>query len=281
MFSDETRTKDVGERVVKANMDFYGGLALSVEDIKLFKTFYFSLKEKFKIPFEVELKWHSKDVFSSFNSSKISPINKEWLNFQQSYNKLKEEILEFISCSQSTIIIVFRPTDLLVMDSRKSVEWCLYDTCNLFDRFLKEKESKGLLLADNLESRLEGFDSFNLSLHKYGIKKFNNTLDNISYLILTTNSKHSPIHQLVDIVLGAVSYYFYQYLRAIDLKVVDRSISISSLTKLLTKFYCGPSGNILNWGLCPKPSSFKRTESWTSWVLDSIEENLRLNLKIN
>ncbi len=203
-FTDETNITS------NTQMGFFvfGGLVTDAENVKNLSINLFEIKEKFGIKKERPIKW------PNINWNGEGALDKDL------HANIKERILKSVAESDTKIIICLTPQffyhveKMVGSEIRQIIDKDKYAreqgySINLllekFNEYLVTLNDFGLLLADNFARNLkEAMKTHCFSLFPKGTKL--STLDNIIYPVIELDNEYSPMHQISDVVLGAVSY---------------------------------------------------------------------------
>ncbi len=235
----------------------YGGLIIDELEIRKLSEKLLELKSNFNIAKERPIKWPN--VNWNKQGELDSDVNK----------KIKEKILGAVSLSGCRILIYLAPhdfyheykikianlTDIKIssyIDPKKYIKAQTYalNVCSQkFNKFLESINEVGMILADNFEnSNPKEIIKHCSSLYTDGVKYssgVNTSLDRIVVPILQVNNEYSHIHQVNDVVIGAITYSM-------------REMSENFLPIIKNNFWAGKFGDsntIINYGINIYPKS--------------------------
>ncbi len=195
----------------KLEFFLYGGIIVDEEDILKLVKFLYNLKKNQGIKQERPIKWEN--------------INwhKEGILDPEKYKDIKKEVLGFIGQSSCRIIIYLAPQCFyhkvdtkklqqetkFTIDSEKQIEaleFALNVCLQKFNSYLSENNSLGLVFADEFGGKKikKYLKNYCFSLCPKGTRMSN--LERIVYPVINIDSEYSAIHQINDIILGAVQY---------------------------------------------------------------------------
>ena len=194
----------------KLEFFIYGGLIVDEKNIFELVKFLYNLKQREKIKQERPIKWEN------INWRKEGSLKPE------KFKKIKEEILRFVGQSSCEIIIYLAPHDFyskinvkkwpkieFTVNQEKQIKalrFALNICLQKFNSYLEENKSLGLIFADEF-----GGKKVKKELGQYCFRlcpegtKFSN-LEQIVYPIINIDSEYSAIHQINDVVLGAIQH---------------------------------------------------------------------------
>jgi hypothetical protein len=203
-FIDETNTTN------NTQMEFviFGGLVVEPEEIRSASIALLELKQKFGIKKERPIKW------PNVNWKGEGILDKNL------HAQIKNEILKIVSKSKFRIIVNLTPQffyhssklvgseikQVIDIDKQeKEFGYAINLTFENFNQYLKETKDCGFVIADSFAQNLrESMVEHCLSLFPKGTNR--SELEKIVYPIIELKNEYSPIHQINDVVLGAISY---------------------------------------------------------------------------
>ncbi len=202
--TDETNIK----KDDKFEFFVYGGLVISELEVKALSRKLLALKRRFNIRKERPIKWNN--------------INwkREGILDPEIHKNIKNEILNLVNQSNAKIIISLSPHDFYhtktfigirintifnhenyLRTLKFGVNTCLHR----FNKYIESMHEKGIILADTFDHRYcPDMKDHCFSLYPDGSGEF--PLSNIIYPVIQMENEYSQIHQINDIVLGAITY---------------------------------------------------------------------------
>ena len=224
---------DESNIAVDSKLEFfiYGGIVLGAEDIQKLGTELCVIKEKNNIPKERPIKWE----------------NIRWKGIQldpKIHSSIKQEVLQLVSNSSAEIIIYLAPHDFYhsykvkgrtfkkTIDKDRqilSMKFALNICLQKFNQYLSMTNESGLVIADQFADGLnEELLSYCLGLYPGGTMK--SKLECIIHPVLLADNEYSYIHQINDIVLGAIQFSL-------------KELNFNFLPILKNNFWTNTSGN--------------------------------------
>jgi hypothetical protein len=203
-FTDETNTSQNPDQ----GFFIYGGIVVDESELRPLSIGILSIKEKLGIPKERPIKWPNTKWKQC---GKLDPIL---------HANVKEEILSLFTKSSSKIIICLSPQNFYhkpkiipiglryVIDEDKqkqAQEYALNVSLSKFDQYLRSLGCIGIVMADEFADNLKA----HLSAHCFKIfpdGTDNRYYENVVYPVIQLNNEYSQIHQINDVVLGAISH---------------------------------------------------------------------------
>ncbi len=191
----------------------YGGLIVDQEYVRDLVKKFLKIKEDHGIDFSTEIKWS--------NINNLDPTKAKIL---------KHDILELVKNSQCKIIVYLAPQNFYhkaipkiskkralgikwSIDSKKHIRALEYATnicLQKFNHYLGEIEDLGLTLADETGlSCKKDMRKYYFSLYPAGTKV--SSLDKIVYTIIPLDSCYSQLHQVNDVVIGAIQHSLKEF----------------------------------------------------------------------
>lgn len=288
-FTDETKVQ--GRDAKQYNLSIYGGLILEKEQIIDLTKFIYTLKDNYLYPQELELKWGFNAVWE--NMKKVNFIEKSftyknkpdlYASMKGDYDELKNKILKKISETPAKIVVAVRPNGLLGASEEKDIEYSLGAITKKFRKILNDHGKAGIILADELRRKLKEEDviDYQYILNLCTSCRGDATLDNLLLIVPTVDSCISPIHQINDIVLGAIQYYILCFIRGISNDRQERKTEMDILLTIKDNFYKSRTGGyIINNGILLYPPKNTRKETPAGIFLNKLEEQLKIDFNIN
>lgn len=287
-FTDETYVH--AKEVSAYGLSIYGGLILTEDDISDLTSFLYKIKDNYVLPQELELKWSFVSVWEKMK--RVGHIDKSFTksshpelydSLKEDYNKLKNEVIKKVSESSVRIVVAIRPNNLLGGSEIKNIEYSIAAVTKKFKKILESKNEVGIILADELRPKLQSSDTINyqyiLKLCKFGFDP--SAEDRLLSIVPTIDSCISPIHQINDIVLGALQYYMLQFMKNIGDKGHSMDKARELLGSLVEKFYkTGREGYIINNGILLYPPRNSRQLTRAGIFLNTLEKQLEEDFNI-
>lgn|GEM_PF-821737 len=248
----------------KLEFFIYGGIILGEESVRSIILNFISIKEKYGVPASRPVKWVNY-VIKNGPVEKIDP---------ETHRKIKSAVLEMISKTECRIIIYLAPHYFyqnknlsgggkrFTIDLDKqinAVKLAINICAEKFNKYLKETNCFGLILADNFgEGKIKSeLDKHCLDIYPRGTINFKGEvsceLERVCYPILKTKFDYSPVHQINDIVLGAIQH---------SLKEIARDL----IGQLKDNFWSNKNGKILDFGVSIYPKEPK-----TQFIAEKIQ----------
>lgn len=191
----------------KLDFFIYGGLLGDAKDISDLSRNLYKIKEREGIDKKFPIKWPN----SKWQGKELD---------KDLHDKLKDEILKVVSESNCKIIIYLAPQDFyhelshhgtkfkLVINTKKlirSFKFALNVCFQKFNQYLIENDNFGIIFVDDFGTNCKKeLIEYCFNLYPKGTEK--SKLERIVYPIIFTSNECSPIHQINDIVLGAIQY---------------------------------------------------------------------------
>jgi len=186
----------------------YGGLIVDDSEIRVLSKQLIDIKRSFNIEEKRPIKWPN---FNWDNKGQLDP---------EIHAKIKEAVLVLVNKSSSKIIIYLSPHDFYHtwnialgfklksrMDPEKYLRAQKYaiNVClNKFNLYLSELKENGMVLADSFVEQFNHvLTEHCLSLYPDGKDR---KLDKIIYPVVQVNNECSEIHQINDVILGAITF---------------------------------------------------------------------------
>ena len=152
-----------------------------------------------------------------------------------------------------------------------------------FRKILVDHDKCGIILADELRKRLKDTDVINYEyiLNSCSLNRQNLDDGKLLLVVPTVDSCISPIHQINDILLGAIQYYMLEFMRKLNNDNWDMSRANSIFNKIVDKFYKSRNGGyIINNGILLYPPKITRRETRAGIFLNKLEEQLKIDFNI-
>jgi hypothetical protein len=218
----------------------YGGIVIHDTEIKELASRLIQIKREYGIKKSRPIKW-SNNKWGS-----------EGILDEEIHKQIKNEILDLVSSSKTTIIICLSPQDFYhtivskkdkvtkVIDpetQKRSHEYGINDALHKFNLYLDESDDIGMVLADEFN------EAFKIYMTDHCFNKFPSVhLSNIVHPVIQLNNEYSHLHQINDVVLGAIYYSL-------------REMNINLLPKLNKNFwgYTGDPKSIFGKGFTAFP----------------------------
>ncbi len=276
------------ESIGGKNNDFsiYGGLILGEQSFRNLTTFIYDLKKRYVYPQHLELKWTFRDVFE--NMKRVGYVGKNvtrstdpnlYNSLKSDYDRLKEEILDEISKSKSKIVVAIRPNQLLKTNLARNTEYSIGAVARKFEKVLAINNKFGVILADELIPRVNNTETID---YQYIIELCCNGSYNVSFnkmisIIPTVNSHASPVHQINDILLGAIQFYILEFIRG----STNSNLAKNLLNKIVGNFYRSTGGKyVINNGILLYPPKNNRLNTAAGRFLNKLEAQMKLDFGI-
>jgi len=195
----------------KLEFFLYGGIAVDESDVLKLVKFLYGLKRDQRIKQERPIKWEN--------------INwhKEGILDPGKHKKIKEEVLNFVGQSSCKIIIYLAPHDFyhkidskklpqeikFIIDPQKQIralKFALNICLQKFNSYLDEDNNLGLVFADEFGGKKikKYLTDYCFTLCPQGTRV--SGLEHIVYPVINIDSEYSSVHQINDIVLGAIQH---------------------------------------------------------------------------
>lgn len=184
----------------------YGGLIVDDTEIKNLAKKLIGIKRGLNIKENRPIKWPN----INWNNEGILDANL--------HSKIKSDILDVVSKSNAKILICLSPQDfyhdinIFGLKIRQSIDRDKYlraqiyginSSVSKFNKYLDSINDVGIVLSDTFEQQYtKELTDHCLSLFPDGCYT---KLDNVIYPIIQINNEHSEIHQINDVVLGAIT----------------------------------------------------------------------------
>jgi hypothetical protein len=271
-------------------LTIYGGLILGDEELQMLTDLVYDLKKRYLIPTNVELKWRFKSVWDEMKRVGYIPQDMTQSNSREAYDSwrsdyddIKSEILNTLANSEIKIVVAIRPNRLLNTSPEKIIEYSIGAATKKFEKILAREEEYEIIMADELPRRLRTTDfidyEYILSLCCIGRDR---AFRNILSIVPTISSHISPIHQVNDIVLGAIQYYILEFIRKQQDQNRDISKAVEILQTLNHNFYKSNDGvHVINSGILLYPPKVSRLSNTPAGrFLNNLEAQLKNDFDI-
>lgn len=186
----------------------YGGIIVDEKNLLNLTKKFIDLKKDKNINIKTEIKWTHENTLS-----------------EEEHKNFKEKVLNLIATSNCKIIIYLAPQDFYHKLRRKksnlcysidpvkqlkSLEYAINVCMQKFNSYLEEtSSSQGLILADESDSYDKKMKNYYLSILERGTRF--SSLEKISYSIIPIDSKYSQMHQVNDVVIGAIQHSLKEF----------------------------------------------------------------------
>ena len=184
----------------------YGGLVVDDSEMHKLCSKIFGFKQSLGIKKERPIKWNN----FNWNGEGTLDVTK--------HSKIKELILNLISRSNCEIIICLSPQDFYHDTSftgkiksiinpglhLRTQKYAITDCLKKFNSYLEDKGVNGIVIADMFSTGSKkdmGLHCFSLYPDGDGTR-----LDQIIYPVIQIDDHYSQIHQINDVVLGAIVF---------------------------------------------------------------------------
>ncbi|MBI2054645.1 MAG: DUF3800 domain-containing protein [Candidatus Sungbacteria bacterium] len=287
-FTDESNVQ--GSDAQEYDLSIYGGLILDEVKFRELTNFLYELKRKYVLKQQIELKWGFHEVWK--NMVKVGHIDKNFTaqnqpalykSSREDYDKLKEEVLDEISRTKAKVIVAVRPNKLLGSSIGQRVEYSIDAVARKFEKVLGREKDFGIILADELRKKLKGEDVID---YEYILELCYNGsglihLDRLISIVPTVDSCISPIHQINDILLGAIQYYMLEFIRKLKGKDKNFNLATRLMGKISKNFYRSRGGRYtINSGLLLYPPKNTRQATRAGSFLNKLEKQLETDFEI-
>ncbi len=192
----------------KLGFFIYGGIVVPENEIRPLSQSVFAIKREFGINKARAIKWNNTSTATE------DPLD------QELHKQIKDRILGLFTSSNARIIVCLSPQEFyhdvtfigLTFKKRinhtahiRTQEYALNDVLKKFNYFLREEDELGMIFADKYS------DSFRHHMTEHCFKLFPSgdgrfSLERIIYPVIQLNDEYSQLHQMNDVVLGAIQY---------------------------------------------------------------------------
>lgn len=218
----------------------YGGIAIDDKEVKHLATRLIEIKKDHGVKKNRPIKWSN----NKWGSDGVLD--------EETHKQIKDEVLTLVSASKCKIIICLSPqafyhTSVSKKDKlqkvidpetqKRSHEYGINDTMHKFNLYLEEINDVGIVLADQFNN------AFKIYMTDHCFNKFPSIhLQNIIHPVIQLDNEYSHLHQINDVVLGAIYYSL-------------REMSVNLLPKLNKNFwgYTGDPKSIFGKGFTAFP----------------------------
>ena len=282
-FTDESYADRGGAEEYKISI--YGGLVLNSTTFSELSQFLYKIKDRYVLPQEAEIKWRFRSYWDNLKSiGHIDPsftqVTKPeaYESFKQDHTAIKEEILNKVAESDAKIIIAIRPNLLLHATDEQVVEYSIGAVARKFEKVLAREGDTGIILADELPRKINPDAIID---HQYILElccrgSGTVTFSRLLSVVPTINSHVSPIHQVNDVVLGAIQYYVLEFVRRLADPSRNTDTAKGLLGKVSRSFYKDPGGvYTINNGILMYPPKITRKNTPAGLFLNKLEKQLQ------
>ena len=287
-FTDESIADKGGAEEYK--MSIYGGLILSELSFKELNKYVYQLKDRYVLPQQLEIKWNFEQYWK--NMRKVGYLEKDvtkkthpslYESFREDHKKLKNQILEKVAATDLEIIVVIRPNKLLRATEEQEVKYSIAALARKFEKLLQAKNELGIMLADELEEKInpDAVIKYEYILELCSRGSGSVSFDRLISIVPTIYSHVSPIHQINDIVLGAIQFYILEFIRKLENPAKNVDVSKEILEKIVGKFLRSDRGSyVINNGILMYPPKVNRHNSAAGVFLNKLERQLKVDFGI-
>jgi hypothetical protein len=279
-FTDESIVEKGGAE--EHRVSIYGGVVLKEATFKDLTQFLYKAKDRYVWPQESEIKWRFKTFWDYLRKTDFVAFTKEsnptgYTALKSDYDRFKREILEEVGKSDAVIVIAIRPNHLVRASEEQRVEYSIAAVARKFEKILTQENEFGVILADELPKEINPSASIDhqyiLNLCCRGSKSM--PFDRLISIVPTINSTISPIHQINDVVLGAVQYYILEFIRQLKDPSHDMTMAKSLVQLVAKRFHTAAAGRfVINNGVLLYPPRASRYGTAREF-LNALEEKLR------
>ena len=214
----------------------YGGIVVDETELKPLSQGVLDIKSKYGVPKERPIKWP----------------NKNWSEGEEipsgTHIAVKDALIDLFAASSAKIIVCLSPQDFYIVrkfigyeiqrvldveKQKRTQKYAMNDVLKKFDQFLDEDSSLGMVLADDFPENMKA----HLTEHCFAIFPTGTSaslLQNIAYPVLQVSNEYSQLHQLNDVILGAIGHS------------LKEMAAPNLLPKLKDHFWAGEPGNIMS-----------------------------------
>jgi len=253
LFIDDSRQKDQKNE----NKEYvgYGGFCIDAIKVKSLNADFYTIREEYNIPRNIELKWSpDKDHF----------LNKK---FKGNREELFKKILLLLSKYDASILCAVHDINechgikLYGWKINQAILWATMEQFKyLVERFekpyLEENDDIGLIIADHYSNRKEESNLIKQSKfyinHGTEFQKFNK----ICLTPLTTSSKDLPFIQIADLIIGITVGSLANSMHALKLFDDISVLFLKNPYKGDIGFVSTISGSVIGFGLKLFPRNF-------------------------
>jgi hypothetical protein len=286
-FTDESLADRGGAEAHQVSI--YGGLILSEKTFYDLTTFLYQLKDNYVFRQEVEVKWNFDGFWDNLRKVQLnkSVTRKSHPQLYESYKpdflRFKQEILEKVSQSDAEIIVAVRPNKLLNASEKQIVEYSIDAVARKFEKVLERRNECGIILADELPKRV---DPTAVIDYQYVLQLCCRGSRGVAFrrllaIMPTMNSHLSPIHQINDIILGALQFYVLEFIRSQSDPSRTTEKAKLILEKIVPKFHRAIGGKyVINNGVLMYPPKITRRNTQAGRFMTALEEQLKTDFGI-
>ncbi len=272
------------------DLSIYGGIVLDEATFDELSQFIYKIKDKYVLPQELEIKWRFESYWE--NMIKVRYLEKGitkkthpalYMSFKPDHAQLKNQILEKIAASSAKIIIAIRPNKLLGASDEQKIEYSIGAVARKFEKLLQKTNDLGIILADELPKRI---NSKSVIDHQYILKLCCRGSGTIHFkhlisIVPTINSSISPIHQINDVLLGAVQYYILEFIRQLSDPTRNADQARGILSKIIGNFLKAQPGQfVINNGILMYPPKVTRKNTAAGIFLNKLEKQLEKDFNL-
>ncbi len=203
-FTDETNIS----RNPNQGFFIYGGIVVDEAELRPLSVGLLSIKRDLGIPKERPIKWPNENWN---RTGQLDPAL---------HAQAKDRVLTLFTGSTARIVVCLSPQDFyhvrrfagfVVRESineerqKRTQEWALNSALLKFNMYLGETGCLGIVMADGFAQNMKA----HLGAHCFGIFPSGTSthrFDNVVYPVVQLDNEYSQLHQVNDVVLGAISY---------------------------------------------------------------------------
>ncbi len=203
-FTDETNIS----RNPSQGFFIYGGIIVDETELRSLSSGLLSIKSELGIPKERPIKWPNENWK---RTGQLDPVL---------HAQVKDRVLSLFTSSTARIVICLSPQDFYHVRrfagfviregineerQKQTQEWALNSCLLKFNNYLGENDCLGIVMADSFAQSMKT----HLDAHCFGIFPTGTTthrFDNVVYPVIQLDNEYSQLHQINDVVLGAISY---------------------------------------------------------------------------
>jgi len=245
----------------QSNFFMLGALCINDEALKDIGKGVRDIKNSFKIPPDVEIKWSISQTNELLAKKSLQPITYE------THKEIKKQLINLImQLDQDKVFILWAISPLAFYIKFK---WRSYDyALNVLLKKLKENlegyKTTGIVLIDELSGLAVGMSAPEIrNLMEDYIHTFQGDEQNSSLTLFvpSVNSTISYGHQVNDIIIGAISYYLYKIHQPKDDVTPDIIDYINQLSKNIpANFRSDKKNAVYNAGIMLYPKRIIRED---------------------
>ncbi len=186
----------------------YGGIVVNETEARPLAIKLLEIKQKYTLPKERPVKWNN----AKWNGSTLD---------EEVHKNIKDEVLTIFTESSAKIIVCMSPHQFyhnpslgkdgkIIMSidpatQTRSHEYGMNDLLGKFSRYVGN-ENYGMVLADEFGSAVKAHMEAHCANSFPENSKYN--IDNIIHPVIQLNNEGSYLHQINDVVLGAIYFSF-------------------------------------------------------------------------